>query len=156
MRTTEHTRSWLHFPGTVVYPTGWHWAIIATGTLVSLLAVVSTAAWRPAFFTSHGNPTFVTLSVLIALACLAAAIQSTRVARVNRFEMRPDAMPYADIIGLTAAIEKGFYSIQFLTRTGVLMTIRPRFSQLEDERLLTWLQAIPKRDGRSIQRISDR
>lgn len=163
--TTETARSWLRFPGAVVYPTGSNWAIIAVA-LIATVIVISAAGW-PLVFRPQARPVLIAASVLVALAFIAAAVQSIRAAKVTCFEMRPDAiaqynlsgctvLPYADIIGLTAVMGKGFYYIRFLTRTGMPMTIHPRFSQLEeDERLWTWLQAVPKPDGSSIRRPSD-
>ena len=163
--TTTTARLWLRFPGTVVYPTGSNWMIIA----VALLATVVSApavGW-PLAFRPHPRPFLIAASVLVATAFIAAAIQAIRAANENRFEMRPDAiaqynlagctvLSYADIIGLTAVMGKGFYYIHFLTRTGKPMTIHPSFSQLEeDERLWAWLQSVPKPDGSSIRRPSD-
>ena len=164
MRATEPVRAWLRFPGTVVYPSGSNWAILAAA-LVALLIVIPATGWR-LVFDGHPRPGVVALCVLVALACLAAAIQAIRAARVNCFEMRPDAiarytlagctvLSYADIIGLTAVMGKGYYAVQFLTRTGVLLTIHPTFAQLEDERLWAWLQAIPTRDSGPLRRPSD-
>ena len=162
--TAEPVRPWLRFPGTVVYPSGSNWAIVAAA-LVALLIVVPATGWR-LVFDGHLRAGAIALSALVALACLAAAIQAIRAARVNSFEMRPDAiarttlagctvLPYADIIGLTAVMGKGYYAVQFLTRTGVLLTIHPTFAQLEDERLWAWLRAIPTRDGGPMRRPSD-
>ena len=164
VRTAEPARAWLRFPGTVVYPSGSNWAIVAAA-LVALLIVVPATGWR-LVFDGHPRPVVIALCASIALACLAAAIQAIRAARVNSFEMRPDAivrttlagrtaLPYADIIGLTAVMGKGYYAVQFLTRTGVMLTIHPTFAQLQDERLWAWLQAIPTRDGGPMRRPSD-
>jgi hypothetical protein len=165
VHTAAGARPWLHFPGTVVYPTGSNWAIIAA-VLIALVIVIPAAGW-PLAFRPAPRPALIAASVSVAMILIAAAIQSIRAARANFFEMRPDAvarcnlagctvLPYADIIGLSAVLGKGFYYIRFLTSTGVSMIIRPSFSQLEnDERLWAWLQAIPKPDGSSIRRPSD-
>ena len=156
---------WFHFPGTVVYPTGSNWAIIAVA-LIATVIIIPASGWQLAF-RPHPRPVLIATSLLVGVAMVAAAIQSIRAARVNCFEMRPEAiarynlagctvLPYKDIVGLSAVLGKGFYYVQFLTRTGVLMTIHPSFSQLdEDERLWSWLQAVPKPDGSSISRPSD-
>jgi len=163
--TTATARPWLRFPGTVVYPTGSNWMIIAV-VLIAMVVSIPAAGW-PLVFRSNPRPFLIATSVLVATAFIAAAIQAIRAAKVNRFEMRPDAiarytlagctvLAYADIIGLTAVMGKGFYYIQFLTRTGKPMTIHPSFSQLEeDERLWAWLQTVPRPDGGSIRRPSD-
>ncbi len=166
-RATEPLRAWLSFPGTVVYPTGSNWAIIAAA-LMAVLVVIPAFGWQ-LVFNAHPRPGVIVLCAAIALACVVGAVQSIRAARVNCFEMRPNAIarytlagctvvPYADIIGLTAGVatKTGVCMILFYTRTGVSLSIQPSFTQLEDERLWAWLQAIPARDGGRIWRPSDR
>ena len=161
---TAPARAWLHFPGTVVYQTGSNWAIVAAA-LIAMLVVIPLAGWR-LVFDGQSRPGVAAACVLVALGCAAAAVQAIRAARANRFEMRPDAiaritlagstvLPYADIVGLTAVLGKGYWFVQFLTRTGVSLCIHPTLAQLEDERLWGWLRTIPTRDGGGIRRLSD-
>ena len=157
-------RAWLHFPGTVVFWSGSNWAIIAAA-LVAVLVSVPLAGWH-LVFDGHARPGVVAACALAALACAAAAVQAILAARANRFEMRPDAiarftlagctvLPYADIVGLIASRGKGYWFVQFLTRTGVTLSIHPTFEQLEDERLWAWLRTIPRREGGPMTRLPD-
>ena len=163
-RAPEPARPWTSFPGTVDYPCGSTLSLVGAA-LVAMLVFVPAFGWR-LLLMLHPGPLVVAMLAAIALAVAAAAIQAIRAARADRFEMRPDAiaryrlsgctvLPYRDIVGLRAVPGKGFYYVEFLTRTGVLLTIHPTFAMLEDERLWAWLQAVPKQDGSVIRRRGD-
>jgi hypothetical protein len=160
----EPERPWLRFPGTVIYPSGL--AADASGwLLVAIVTAFPVLAWMGVRLFPHRWEALAA-SALVSVASIAALVQMIRSMRTCRVEMRHSeiarydlkgctVLPYAEIIGLTAGLLRGVYSIEFLTSSGKALTIYPTFEQLEDERLWRWLKSIPQRSGYPLRRPSD-
>lgn len=146
---------WHHFPGTITYRTGAVGSL--TFALVTLLLMIL-LLWIAISQINMGAFKWILDVFLMAAIGMAIwAVQQIRAARVDRFDMRVDAiagytlagvtvLPYADITGYMALMGKGAYLIKLLTRRGTGLTIRPTFAQMDDSDFGAWLRTIPERD----------
>lgn len=107
--------------------------------LVAVLVMIPLLAYATLHLPTGRFQWLLGLLLISLIALIIPVSRQMRAARVERFEMCPDAiasytvegwtvLPYADITGDTSILGKGYYEIGLLTRRGTGVTIRPTYA----------------------------